>query len=264
MNKKIHILFLVSLIAFFSKTDTVLAQNWDMDLGNKFWDTWSVNINAGLTSYYGDLSLYDSEFSEKLKKESGPALGFIINKNFSNSFSLSGQLLYGNIGCINDNIEIISKFIEYNFHFRIDFVSLAMQNKPHKFGIIGYAGIGQFLFDTEKIEYFEGYSESNRHNTGVPEFVYFAGGSIYYKVNENIGITADLGLRQCQNDKLDDYVKENDFDYYTYLSVGVTYYIQTFVKKTPKNKARIAHNNHRHKSLNKRHDNKLKRLDPLN
>jgi len=31
---------------------------------------WSVNINGGKTTFFGDVSLYDDEFSEKLRKES--------------------------------------------------------------------------------------------------------------------------------------------------------------------------------------------------
>ena len=50
-------------------------------------------------------------------------------------------------------------------------------------------------------------------------------------------------MRQCRNDRLDDYVKNDDFDYYSYLSIGISYYINTFKKAPLKNKARLANNN---------------------
>jgi hypothetical protein len=74
----------------------------------------------------------------------------------------------------------------------------------------------------------------------VPEFVFFFGGEMYYNVNSNFGITVDLSLRQCRNDRLDDFVKNDDFDYYSYLSIGINYYLKTLKRIPLKNKAKLA------------------------
>ena len=87
------------------------------------------------------------------------------------------------------------------------------------------------------------------NDSRVPEFVYFFGGGFYYNLSDNFGVTADLSIRRCQNDKLDVEDKNGDFDYYSYLGVGIIYYLQGFKKAPVKNKARIAHNNKRLKPL---------------
>lgn len=51
--------------------------------------------------------------------------------------------------------------------------------------------------------------------------------------NSNLGITADLSIHQCQNDRLDDEVKNDDYDYFSYLNIGVSYFINTVRKREP-------------------------------
>ncbi len=217
------------------------SQAWGGTQINGLLTNWTVNINAGFTSYFGDLSLHDLNIGAKLEKESGSAFGLIITKNiFRDAIGLSGQLIAGNLQGRKDEISFSAKLLEYNLHARIDFVDLWMLRKNHAMGVVGFAGIGQFIFETKKVESNEGFDLTYDHASRVPEFVFFFGGGVYYKLNSNIGITADLALRQCQNDRLDDYVKNDDFDYYSYLSVGVSYYINSIKRAPLKNKARIA------------------------
>ena len=35
-------------------------------------------------------------------------------------------------------------------------------------------------------------------------------------------LSIDLAIRQCQTDRLDDYITHGDFDYYSYFSIGIT------------------------------------------
>jgi hypothetical protein len=60
--------------------------------------------------------------------------------------------------------------------------------------------------------------------------MYFFGAGLSYKVTDNIGITVDVAMRQAQNDYLDDFVMNDNNDYYSYLSIGGTYYIDSFKK----------------------------------
>ena len=123
--------------------------------------------------------------------------------------------------------------------------------KNHKFGFIGYAGIGNFLFNTTKITITEENHETTTHKSRVPEFLYFFGGGFSYKVSDSYSVTADLALRQCQNDKLDDVVANNDFDYYSFINIGLTYFIKIRNHSPLRNKARIAHGGLKLASLNR-------------
>ena len=82
------------------------AQKWGGARKPGFWDNWAVNVNAGLTSFYGDLSIYDSEIMQKLKNESGPAMGLIVTKSFNDKFGVSGQFLMRQ-ATIVDNVLVV-------------------------------------------------------------------------------------------------------------------------------------------------------------
>jgi hypothetical protein len=214
---------------------------WGGARSSDFFTNWSLNFSGGLTTYFGDLSIYDTDLTEKLRHESGPALSLMLTKNvFRDAFGLSGQIVAGKIEGALGNTSFTAGLFEYNLQARVDFIDLFMLNKNHAFGITGFAGVGQFIFQTKKEIYNEGIIENTEHTGRVPEFVFFFGGGFNYKVHSSFGITAELGLRQCQNDRLDDEVRNDDFDYYSYASIGISYYINSFKRAPLKNKAKIA------------------------
>ena len=243
MKRKSILLIKIFLVLIFLSPLMISAQKWGGLPGSKFWNNWSINANVGLTSYFGDLSYYDSDVIEKLSSESGLAYGANLTKDLTNWLGLSGQIFYGNLKGGNERITFKTELLEYNLKAKIYFINMFWPDNRSNFEIILNAGIGQLLFNATTFEYNEGGPIINEHKTSVPEFVYSFGGGIFYNVTERIGITADLNLHQLQNDKLDNYVKNDDFDYYTYFSVGLTYYFSGTFKKAPRSSAaRIAHN----------------------
>jgi len=205
------------------------AQGWGGKWKPGFWDTWSVNANVGLTSFFGDLSIYDDDIAEKFSKESDPAFGFIINKHFNNKFAASFQFLYGGLHGENGNkdMKFDANFMEFNIHGRVNLVNLIFPDNISKFGLEAYGGIGQFLFNSMQYDYRGDEPVEKKQDTGTPEFVYFFGSGISYKVVDKFGVTMDVALRQAQNDKLDDFKRNDNYDYYTHISFGVTYYIDS-------------------------------------
>jgi hypothetical protein len=191
------------------------------------WKNWSINANFGVTSFFGDLSSYDADIINKLTKESGPAFGGVLTKQFSSKFGISGQLLFGNLkGANQSNMSFESSFVEYNFHGRLDLLNVIWPDNLSKVGMVAYAGMGQFMFNSTSTTVVEGKEQTSVSNTGVPEFVYFLGSGLYYKIDEKYRITLDLALRQAQNDKLDNFVKNDNYDYYTHIAFGFTYNIE--------------------------------------
>jgi hypothetical protein len=204
----------ISMIIGIFISPVCYSQKWGGNVPVVQLTNWSVNINGGLTSYFGDLSLNDMDIGNKISHESGPAASIILTRNlYRDAIGISGQVLAGKLEGRKDDISFTADLIEYNLHARIDFVRLFMSRKYNAFGVVGYAGAGQFLFNTNKVELNEGTLKTSKQNTEVPEFVIFFGGGVYYKINPNLGITADLSLHQCQNDRLDDVVKNDDYDY---------------------------------------------------
>ena len=233
MKKSIKNLFIICLVSGMFIPATSFSQYWGGRGKPSFWDNWSINGNVGLTSFFGDLSLYDDDITGKLTKESRPALSAILTKYYlDNKIGIGGQLLYGGLkGENGGGISFEANVVEYNFQVRCDLVSLIWPDNLSGFGIDFYAGAGQFVFKVTQWDMRQGQEQVNELFTGVPEFVYFGGAGMHYKINDKFAATADMSLRQAQNDKLDDLNKNDNYDYYTHFSVGVTYYIDSFKKQ---------------------------------
>lgn len=208
-----------------------------------------VTVSAGLTSYYGDLSIYDGNYFDKLAHESGFALGIVATKRLTPQIGISGQLILGRIQAKKDNIAFESSLFEYNLHVRLDLIRLFSSNYKGKLNWEVLFGVGNFFFNSTKTVFLEGDNDVSEHSTRVPELVFFGGSGLSYRFNEKMSVGAELTLHQFQNDKIDITVKNNDFDYFTYLSFGFTYYIRSKQKSAPQNKARIAHSNEKLKPL---------------
>ncbi|MEZ5199264.1 MAG: hypothetical protein R2764_23650 [Bacteroidales bacterium] len=225
------------------------SQSWNGSIGNPFFNSWSVNVNAGFTSYYGDLSIYDDDLGKKLSNESGPAYSVIISKQFNPVFAFCSQFLVGELKGKKGYSSFNTSLMEYNFHFRINIKNIIFPDRLKKLGVIGFAGVGQFLFKTNFYYFNDGKSTLEIHDTGVPEFVYFFGGGLHYTLTNKVFITADLSLRHSQNDRLDNVNRGGNYDYYTYISVGISYNLGNSFREPVKNKARIAHSMRRLKPL---------------
>ena len=251
MKQTIRILTLASIIILMVFPFRTYAQQKTPNLRhqNELWNLWTIEANTGFLSFYGDLSSHDHSYLEKIKYESGGALSLNLSKHFNRLFSISGQILAGKLNGNNFSTSFQAKLIEYNLNVKLNIFNLFYPNNKGNFGITGQAGLGQFLFSSIKSEYNEGGPVLTKHDARVPEFVYFIGAGGFIKTTDRFGISLDFSLRQCQNDWLDVLVINNDSDYYTYLSLGLIYYMDRFKKGPIKNKARIAHNNVKFKHL---------------
>jgi hypothetical protein len=216
---------------------------------DEIWKVWTLDANAGALSFYGDLSSNDASFIDKLKYESRPALSFILTRHFNRLFGISGQFLLGQLHGNKENASFGAALVEYNLGLKFNLFNLFYPENKGNFGITGQAGLGQFIFSSEKTTFREGGNEITTHQSRVPEFVYFIGAGAFLKTNDRFGFTMNMSLRQCQNDQLDVLTTNNDYDYYSYLSAGVTYYFDSIKSKPLKNKARLAHTNVKLKSL---------------
>ncbi len=224
------ILLLLLLLIFISSKSS--AQHWDRRAERVMLQNWSININGGYTSYYGDLSTHDDMFFGKLLNESGPAYGLTISKELGRAVSISGQVISGNLVCRKNNTSIETQLFEYNLQGKINLIELASNQRVYRrFGLLFFAGVGNFIFDTKMKEVNNEIITITEHHARVPEFVYFLGGGFSYDLSPRLSINTELSIRQCQNDKVDIIVKNGDFDYYSYMNIGITYRIMYLFSK---------------------------------
>jgi len=193
----------------------------------RFIDGWSVNFNMGLTSFFGDLSVYDYDIIKKFSDESKIGTGIILSKKISNTFTMSGQILYGGLKGTKEssNIYFIGNVLEGSFVGLVNLSQIISPKNPHrKFNVYGTLGIGLVmikskLYDlkTDTLIKEFGY-ETNTIETLIP-----LGGRVSYSLNTFFDFTFDISIRRVDTDKLYTQIGNNNKDYYSYFSFGITY-----------------------------------------
>lgn len=192
---------------------------------------WSVNLNIGQTSFFGEVSLYDDELTEKLSHEGSWSYGFVLSRQLSPVFGLSGQLILGNLRGANTRSHFIAEIKEYTLNTTLNFVNLLIPDNDARFFLYAKMGMGQFEFKSKLI--FDDPEKSDKYvQSESPEFLYLIGGGAFYKLNHAFEINAEGTARLVNNDKLDGTSNKKDNDYYSYISVGITYKINNKPRDT--------------------------------
>jgi hypothetical protein len=217
------------------------SQYWDCSTSSTYKNQilLKLNLNAGITSYFGDLSVYDINPYGKVIKESLPGFGIITTLQLTKTFGISGQVLQANLKATKEDISFKTRIFEYNIHGRINFLNLFNIPHDHDFTFEGYAGIGQFFYTVTKETTYSLYTDRIVYPVEVPEFVYFFGGGAAYRITKYTSLTVDLAIRQCQTDRLDDYQANDDFDYYSYFSMGLSIDIGRLINPYLKTRYRL-------------------------
>lgn len=202
-----------------------MADEWSGPKEHALLGNWSVNLNVGFTSYFGDLSQYDLNIPNKLLFESKPSYGIKLTKSIKN-FRISGQVICGGFKSdYRPEQSFETHLVEYSFQAGLEVLCLIMPRRSLDYGLEVYVGAGQFMFRTTQFMPYDGLQYPENVGTGIPEFVYFFGSGVYYNVSDRIRITTDLSIRQAQNDNIDKFLSNGDFDYYSLLSFGITFSI---------------------------------------
>jgi hypothetical protein len=193
---------------------------------------WSVNVNGGQTSFFGEVSLYDDELSEKLSKEGSWSYGFILSRQLTPVFGLSGQVIFGTLKGANTRSQFEADIMEYTLNTTINLVNLLIPENDARFYLYAKLGFGQFQFKSQ-LMFDEPEKQDLFVESEVPEFLYLIGGGACYKINYALEVNTEATVRLVNNDKIDGSVNnKDDNDYYTYISLGVTYNINNKPRDT--------------------------------
>jgi hypothetical protein len=192
---------------------------------------WSINLNAGQTSFFGEVSLYDDELSEKLSHEGSWSCGFILSRQMTPVFGLSGQYIFGKLRGANTRSHFEAQIKEYSLNTTINLVNLLIPDNDARFFLYAKIGIGQFEFKSKLV--FDDPEKSDKYvESESPEFLYLIGGGAFYKLNRSFEINVEGTARLVNNDKLDGTTNKSDNDYYSYISLGITYKINNKPRDT--------------------------------
>lgn len=185
---------------------------------------WSVNANVGRTSFFGDVSLYDEQFDEKMTKEGAWGCGFGIARQINFVFALEGQALFGKLTGSNSLSEFESNINEYSLQITTDLVNLLIPSNRASLHPYLKVGMGQFNFNT-RLKYYNPNVKDIKVRSESPEFVYMFGAGTFYIISDSFDANVEFMARRMNNDRLDGTPNKEDKDFYSYLSVGMVYKI---------------------------------------
>lgn len=193
-----------------------------------FWtrlaEGWAVNANVGRTAFFGDVSLYDDQFEEKMAKEGSWAFGFGISRQISYVFALEGQVAIAELSGSNSKSSFVSDIDEYTVQLTADLVNMLIPD--NRAGLHPYikVGMGRFNYNT-RLKYTDPNIPDLTTESSTPEFVILFGGGAYYIISNSFDANLELSARRMNNDRIDGTPDSESTDYYSYLSAGFVYKI---------------------------------------
>ena len=191
---------------------------------SKLASNWSVSVYGGRTSFFGDVSLYDEEFNEKMSKEGSWGFGVGISRAVGPIFTLSGEYMTGQLAGSNSRSQFNSDIMELTGNITVNLVNIFIPENNARFVPYAKLGMGQFSYDTKLV-----FDDPNKADITTasksPEFIYLFGGGAWYVISNSFNVNLEMMGRRMDNDRIDGTTNKKDDDYYSYLSFGITYKI---------------------------------------
>lgn len=186
-----------------------------------------LNVNGGITQYYGDLNTNDY-YNTKFK----PAFSLIMGSQFSPLLSVRGQLMNGKIVGENTQFKFIANLWDGTFDLSLNISNLisGYHKRLVSFYSFGGAGISTFssrrsLLDGTVVE-----EKGKRYNkNAIYEFIVPFGIGASLALAPKVDLNFEYGNRILfSDDNLDAKPAVGKNDYYAYLSLGLTYKFNFF------------------------------------
>jgi outer membrane protein OmpA-like peptidoglycan-associated protein len=181
-------------------------------VGNTDYNRFSVDLNAGLMSHYGDIK-ENPYWPASQELSFGGGLG--LNYHFSPVFTLRGNFLTGSLVGRNTDLNrhFENNFMELSVNSVFNFSQLFVPNSPNNervsvYGVLGIGTIGYrtklMTLDTDQVLNTYGYSADgntaeDRHWDMVVPF----GLGVKFRVSDRIDLGLETAFRYTQTDKLD-------------------------------------------------------------
>ena len=98
-------------------------------------NNWVVGISPGTASYFGDMSQYDYDPVNKLRHESGPAVGFTVGKKMKNflEFGLVATLGKVSVQRPDWNIKFMNRFNEFGVYTEVSIANIIKLRRRSRF-----------------------------------------------------------------------------------------------------------------------------------
>lgn len=192
---------------------------------------WYFNINAGATSFFGDVQNKDFSFSN-LSDQTDFGYGGRLGKYISPVFAVHLQGAYSNLKGEKQShdLKFSSKMTEAQLGVTVNFSNLFGGDKSRTVSFYGFTGFGAIFYETDARQLSTGLpvdeSEnviSNPNNIKETALIIPVGFGIDFKLAPKWYINLESGLRLTNTDKLDGIVSGTHKDTYYYSSLGLSF-----------------------------------------
>ncbi len=220
-----HLLLLTGFLIIQLFQTSIQAQSFDWQ------KNFTLSLNSGAASFYGDLSVYDRQPFKKLTNESDFAIGISIGHQLSSVLTMNISYIDGRLKGTND---------ELKHYFNSDFqeasiashISISQMMFPHRTGraeVYSTTGIGLMRFHSIERHILNNNNNVEQESNIATEIksetpVIKLGLGCNYEVSNHLNLSTELGFRVTGNDMIDAHEGSTGIkDYYSIFSVGIAY-----------------------------------------
>ncbi len=192
---------------------------------------WYFNINAGVSSFFGDVQNKDFSFSD-LSDQTDFGFGGRLGKYISPVFAIHLQGTYSNLKGQKQShdLKFTSSMTETHLGVTVNFSNLFGGAKSRAVSVYGFTGFGGISFTSDARRISTGFpvDESENDittsiNTSETALIIPVGLGVDFKLAPQWYINLETGLRLTNTDKLDGIVSGSHKDTYYYSSLGLSF-----------------------------------------
>lgn len=214
----------MSRIAFIILLTTLLYTTGISAQTTSFWgNNVVVGISPGMASYYGDLSIHDTNPIDKLIYESGPEIGIFAGKKLKRILEFGVLATIGKTSSEKpaSNIRFLNKFNEFGVYSVLSVADILVPQRTSRFdyGFMANYSITQWRsvslkISDEDVVFSHGLNNEGK-NSGNGQSKFHHGGGYYvsYALNPNFTIRLSQSMQFMNTDEFDSFIggtKVND------------------------------------------------------
>ncbi len=194
---------------------------------------WEINLNGGLTQFYGDLWNGKILPNQNEVNSWRYGKGLILGRQISPIFGIRLQAFMGEID--GEKKELSANFItdiyEFNLHSSINLSNLFDERKVNRtfnfYAVLGYGLVNyktsKYLYDTDILFNQKGIGEGKGIDGMVLESAVVAGLGLNVKMGDHWGFNLESSNRLMLSDMIDLTDNSKNMDVYNYTSIGLQY-----------------------------------------
>lgn len=199
-----------------------------------FQSGWYLGANAGIASYFGDISFYDLDPVNKIRHESRFVSGLTAGKSLNQWIDLEMNFYHGGLSGSNHNNDLYftGNFTEMTLNGHISLSRIILNQANQRFQVHLSIGAGSIFFRSSKSRISDNTyvssvglnSSGNKEGSPGIATVFPAGILLSFDLNKSLVIRSRFAFRMPDDDLLDAHAGSTGInDRYSFATIGFIY-----------------------------------------